>query len=143
MLLLPSIDRLRFAELTQVARTGIARRASAWTNHNLADSGMALLDLAAALAETTAFELDQFPEPLLRAFLDLAGFPPLPVRCAEGVLVVSGAAAYTVLPEGLQATGPAEQPFTTIEPAYVSPAHLVEARAGGRLLSGQPVSGCR
>lgn len=135
MLMLPSIDVLRFADLVTTARTGIARRAPSWTNHNVADPGITLVDLAAWLAETTMFELDQIPDAVRAAFLELAGHAPRGPGIAEAILSLAvDPPAYRSLPAGLQISDVGGLVFETVEPAWLTAGRLVEASAGGRIL---------
>jgi hypothetical protein len=67
----PSLDDRTFEQLVAEGRSLIPRYSREWTNHNLSDPGIALLELFAYLTETVNFQLDQIPDASLARFLQL------------------------------------------------------------------------
>ena len=74
----PSLDDRLFDDLTAEVRALIPRNFPAWTDHNLSDPGITLLELFAFLAEAAFYQLDQIPERTLERFGELAGATRLP-----------------------------------------------------------------
>jgi hypothetical protein len=69
----PTLDDRTFEQLVAEGRSLIPRYSREWTNHNLSDPGIALLELFAYLTETTNFQLDQIPDASIAQFLQLIG----------------------------------------------------------------------
>ena len=66
---LPVLDDLSFSQLMDEARTLIIRYAPQWTDHNISDPGIMLLELFAWLSETFMFRADQITDKHIEAFL--------------------------------------------------------------------------
>src|SRR5262249_23344136 len=80
---LPHLDDRRWADLVDEARALIPVYAPEWTDHNLHDPGITLIELLAWLTETNPYRLNRIPESHKRKFLSLVGVrprPPLPSR---------------------------------------------------------------
>jgi predicted phage baseplate assembly protein len=75
---LPQLDDTRFQALVDEARLLIPRHAPTWTDHNVHDPGITLIELFAWLAETQIYTLDQVTDRHLEKFLRLLGCPPKP-----------------------------------------------------------------
>jgi hypothetical protein len=70
-LTLPNLDDRSFDQLVAEGRALIPRNCPAWTNHNVSDPGIALLELFAYLTETAIFQVNQLPPASLESFLRL------------------------------------------------------------------------
>jgi hypothetical protein len=66
---LPNLDTQKFDDLVKEMQALIPRHAPEWTNHNLSDPGMTLVDLLAYLTETILYRVNQIPEETYRNFL--------------------------------------------------------------------------
>jgi predicted phage baseplate assembly protein len=80
---LPNLDDRRWADLVEDGRASIPRYAPQWTDYNLHDPGITLIDLFAWLAEMTNYRLNRIPARHKRKFLELLGFDisgPAPAR---------------------------------------------------------------
>ncbi|MEO8338194.1 MAG: putative baseplate assembly protein, partial [Nitrospirota bacterium] len=130
---LPKLDQYTFDELVGQGQSLLPRYAPGWTDHNVHDPGITLLELFAWLAEMESYRLDRVTEASTRAFLRLVGIEPKPAQVAETVLVA--------LPEEFGAAKqlPARTKVTTVDrsvtfqtthPVWVSPAKLVAVLAG-------------
>jgi predicted phage baseplate assembly protein len=130
---LPRLDNRTFAELVAEGRALLPRLAPVWTDHNIHDPGIALLELLAWLTEIDIYRLDRTLEASYRAFLRLVGVELRPAQVADTVLVVSlePAGNPVLLPSGLQ-VGDSECVivFQTTAPLHVSPAQMVVVLAG-------------
>ncbi len=74
----PSLDDRTFQDLVSEAKRLIPRHAPEWTNHNVADPGVALLELFAWMTESTIYRLNQVPDRWYVKFLELVGIRPYP-----------------------------------------------------------------
>jgi predicted phage baseplate assembly protein len=70
------LDDLRFQELVSEARTRIVRHSPDWTEHNVSDPGITLIELFAWLTEILNYRIDRIPERLHLALLALVGVTP-------------------------------------------------------------------
>ena len=127
---IPSLDRRTFGELVAEGRSLLPRHAPGWTDHNVHDPGITLLELFAWLAEMDIYRLDYTPEASVRAFLRLLGIEPRPAQVAEAVLIFS-AAAPLALPAASRVSDAAGQTiFQVARDVHVSPATLTAAFTG-------------
>ena len=79
----PNLDDRRFQDIMDEARTLIPGYCPEWTDHNLSDPGIALVELFAWLTETMLYRLNQVPDRNYVKFLDLMGVKlrePRPAR---------------------------------------------------------------
>jgi hypothetical protein len=74
----PKLDDRDFDQLVAEGRALIPRYATPWTNHNVSDPGITLLELFAYLTDTAIFELDQMPDVVVSGWLRLLGHCPEP-----------------------------------------------------------------
>ena len=83
--MLPEIllDDVRFQELVSEARTRIVRHAPEWTEHNVSDPGITLIELYAWLTELLVYRINRIPERLHFGLLALVGVTPRPPECAS------------------------------------------------------------
>ncbi|MCE7989160.1 MAG: hypothetical protein DYG89_49030 [Caldilinea sp. CFX5] len=68
----PNLDDRTFEQLVDEGRSLIPRYSQRWTNHNLSDPGITLLELFAWLTESAIFQLNQLPAAGIAQFLRLA-----------------------------------------------------------------------
>ncbi len=80
---LPNLDTRRWADLVDEGRALIPRYAPGWTDHNVHDPGVTLVELLAWLVEQDVYRANRVPERHLRKFLALAGIGCEPPRCAR------------------------------------------------------------
>ncbi|CAN5747740.1 putative baseplate assembly protein [soil metagenome] len=101
----PSLDDRRFQDIVDEAKRAIPRHCPEWTDHNLSDPGIALLELFAWMTDLTLYRLNQVPDRLYVKFLDLLGitlYPAAPAT-AEVLFWLSGPQTETVrISEGTQ-----------------------------------------
>jgi predicted phage baseplate assembly protein len=67
------LDDRRFQDLVNEARVKIAQRCPEWTEHNVSDPGITLIELFAWMTETTIFRLNRIPDKLHVVLLELLG----------------------------------------------------------------------
>lgn len=101
---LPDLDDRRWADLVDEARALIPRLAPGWTDVNVSDPGMTLIDLLAAETEAGVFALDRIPRSHRARFVELAGVrlrptvpavTPLAFGTAGGPLRLGVGAVFT------------------------------------------------
>lgn len=101
----PSLDDRRFQDIVDEAKRAIARHCPDWTDHNLSDPGIALLELFAWMTDLTLYRLNRVPDRLYVKFLDLLGitlYPAAPAR-TDVAFWLSGPQSETVrIPAGTQ-----------------------------------------
>jgi len=97
---LPNLDDKTFEDLVREARALIPRYAPEWTDHNLHDPGITMMELFAWLAEMQNYRINRVSDANYRAFLKLLGLQPHPVRPARADVTVSGVVAAQVLERG-------------------------------------------
>ncbi len=83
---LPNLDDRRWADLVDEGRALIPRYAPKWTDHNIHDPGITLMELFAWLTEMTVYRLNRIPERHLRKYLSLIGFNALSPQAAQTML---------------------------------------------------------
>lgn len=126
---LPDLDNRQWADLVDEGVALVPRYARAWTDHNLHDPGITLIELFAWLVEQDMYRANRITDRARLKFLALLGYSPRPPRPASAVLGVTLAAGTGTLdlPAGLVflATAPGLPPTPyTLE----APAGLVESR---------------
>jgi len=121
----PNLDDRNYQDLVDEAKRLIPTYCPEWTNHNLSDPGVALIELFAWMSEMTMFRLNQVPDAFYTRMLNLVGVESFSATAATADLtfwVVPGETDNVVLPLGTEvATNTDDDPviFTTIEPLTV------------------------
>ena len=67
------LDDRRFQDLVSEARMRIHRACPEWTEHNVSDPGITLIELFAWMTEMTIYRLNRVPDKLHVALLELLG----------------------------------------------------------------------
>jgi predicted phage baseplate assembly protein len=78
----PNLDNRAFQDIVDEAKKLIPSYCPEWTNHNVSDPGVALIELFAWMSEMIIFRLNQTPDKLYTQFLNLLGVRPYPARAA-------------------------------------------------------------
>lgn len=79
----PNLDDRRFQQFVDDAKRFIQQRAPEWTDHNVSDPGVTLVEAVAHMADQIVYRLNRVPDRNHLAFLDLVGislFPPTAAR---------------------------------------------------------------
>ena len=106
----PNLDDRKFQDIVDEAKRRIPSLCPEWTNHNVSDPGVALIELFAWMSEMIIFRLNQTPDKLYTQFLNLLGVRPFPSQPAttdltfwlsaptdQAVVVPAGTEASTAL----------------------------------------------
>ncbi len=126
---LTNLDTRRWDDLVEEARAMIPRYARGWTDHNLHDPGITLIQLLAWLVELDVYQLNRVPEAHRRKFLALVGVHPRPPHAAELVLGFAPPGPNPVdVPEGAEFITTAAESgaltFSAIESLHAVPTTL-------------------
>lgn len=143
----PVLDDRTFQDLVDEAKRMIPTFCPEWTNHNLSDPGVALIELFAWMTESTLYRLNRVPERYYAKFLELVGVEPFGPAAARTVVTFTLSTARTTefrLPPGVvvatdgSADG-ATQPvlFQTTDELVVTPPAIRAVRLGGRDVDGR------
>jgi predicted phage baseplate assembly protein len=79
----PNLDDRRFQQFVDDAKRYIQRRAPEWTDHNVSDPGVTLVETVAHMADQIVYRLNRVPEKNHLAFLDLVGITLFPATAAR------------------------------------------------------------
>ncbi len=129
-----NLDDRRFQDLVDEAKRMIPQLCPEWTNHNLSDPGVALIELFAWMTEMTLFRLNQVPDVFYTRMLNLLGFEQFPSAAAQADLtfwLTAGQPGAVSIPAGTKVStggGVGEaRVFSTVETATVRPPRLIAA----------------
>ena len=135
----PSLDDRKFQDIVDEAKRLIPRYCPEWTNHNLSDPGVALIELFAWMTEMILFRMNQVPDRLYTKFLDLVGIVPFPPSVARTELTFYLSAALNipvVVPAGTpvatsaSVTNGEDVTFVTARDLVMAPPELSAAKTG-------------
>jgi predicted phage baseplate assembly protein len=151
----PNLDDRRFQDLVDEAKRYVQRHCPEWTDHNVSDPGVTLIETFAFLTEQLSYRLNRVPDRLYVKFLELLGLrmvPPTPAQadvtfwCSTTVrapmVLRTGTKVATVRSETESATI-----FSTLADLRLIPTEIVgvrRSRAGNvssESLTGQLVLG--
>ena len=85
-LTLPNLDDRRWSDLVEESRALIPVYGREWTDHNVHDPGITIVELLAYLAEIDIFRVNQITDSHKREFLALIGLRPDPPQPAQTLL---------------------------------------------------------
>src|ERR1700710_429951 len=69
----PNLDNRTFQEIVDDVKRQIGRRCPEWTDHNVSDPGVTLIELFASMTEMMLYQLNQVPEKNYLKFLEMIG----------------------------------------------------------------------
>src|SRR5437660_11073417 len=78
----PNLDDRSFQDILDEARRMIPRLCPEWTDHNLSDPGITLLELFAWMTVLLLYRLNRVPDKTYITFMDLLGIQLEPARAA-------------------------------------------------------------
>lgn len=132
----PHLDDRRFQDLVDEAKRMVMQRCPEWTDHNVSDPGVTLIETFAYMTDQLLYRLNRVPDRLYIKFLELIGvyiLPPTPARTALTFWLSAPARTDHVLPSGTQAATvrtQTEDPivFTTVHDLLIVPTSLQHVR---------------
>jgi predicted phage baseplate assembly protein len=129
-----NLDDRKFQDLVDEAKRMIPQLCPEWTNHNLSDPGVALIELFAWMTETMLYRLNQAPDVFYTRMLNLLGFEQFPASAARVDLTFwssSGANERIAIPAGTQVATSGTigdtKVFTTLSDTVIVPPRLIAA----------------
>jgi predicted phage baseplate assembly protein len=138
----PDLDDRRFQDLVDDAKRIVMRRCPEWTDHNVSDPGVTLIETFAYMTDQLLFRLNRVPDRLYLKFLDLIGLqllPPVPAVAPVTFWLSAPATAELTVAAGTSAATPRSETtesvvFATLEDLPILPCSLAAVRtrpAGG------------
>src|ERR1043165_8096507 len=82
----PNLDDRTFQDILDEARRLIPQYCPEWTDHNLSDPGITLLELFSWMTDLMLYRLNRVPDKNFIKFLDLIGVLLEPARPAHATL---------------------------------------------------------
>ena len=128
----PNLDDRRFQDLVDDAKRLVQQRCPEWTDHNVSDPGVTLIELFAWMTDQLVYRLNRVPDRNYVKFLELIGvslFPPTAARCPVTFWLSAPQPDVVTIPLGTQvatirtATDDAIA-YTTVEDLPIVPAEL-------------------
>jgi predicted phage baseplate assembly protein len=138
----PHLDDRRFQDLVDDAKRMVQQRCPEWTDHNVSDPGVTLIETFAFMVDELLYRLNRVPDRLYVTYLDLLGVTLHPATSATAELTfwLSGPQEEPVtVPEGIEASTLRTEDdeavvFATTRELVVPPrelAHLMTQQADG------------
>lgn len=128
----PNLDDRRFQDLVDDAKRLVQQRCPEWTDHNVSDPGVTLIELFAWMTDQLVYRLNRVPDRNYVKFLELIGvslYPPTAARTAvtfwlsapqpDVVTIAAGTQAATLRTDTSEAIA-----FTTVEDLPIVPSSL-------------------
>ncbi|MFB7915874.1 putative baseplate assembly protein [Streptomyces sp. NPDC056061] len=129
----PNLDDRRFQQLVDEAKRYVQQRSPEWTDHNVSDPGVTLIETFAYMVDQLLYRLNRVPDKNYSAFLDLLGvtlFPPTAARAEVDFWLSAPQPETVLLPAGTEVAtsrGEAEEAvvFSTFDDLPIVPSSLV------------------
>uniref|UniRef100_A0AAU2VHX4 Baseplate assembly protein n=1 Tax=Streptomyces sp. NBC_00008 TaxID=2903610 RepID=A0AAU2VHX4_9ACTN len=130
----PNLDDRRFQQLVDEAKRYVQQRAPEWTDHNVSDPGVTLIETFAYLVDQLLYRLNRVPDKNYTAFLDLLGiclFPPAAAGADVDFWLSAPQPETVTLPAGTEVTtvrGETEEAvvFATTDELHIVPSELMK-----------------
>src|SRR4051794_14927209 len=138
----PHLDDRRFQDLVDDAKRLVQQRCPEWTDHNVSDPGVTLIETFAFMVDQLLYRLNRVPELHYLRFLELIGVHPFPPTAAHVDVTFRLSAPLhedVVIPRGAQVASvrnETDEPvvFTTereLRIAHASRTHVLTAVVDG------------
>ena len=106
----PKLDDRGFTDLVEEARARIALYTPEWTDHNLSDPGMTLIELFAFMMDVALYRLNRVPDKNYIKFMELIG-----MKLAEAVPARSDVTFWLSAPQQIPIVIPADTEVSTTQ----------------------------
>jgi predicted phage baseplate assembly protein len=128
----PNLDDRRFQDLVDDAKRLVQRRCPEWTDHNVSDPGVTLIEAFATMVDQLLYRLNRVPEAHYLRFLDLIGVrlhPPTAARCDVTFWLAAPREEAVTVPADTEIATPrteTEEPvvFSTLSDLVIPPCDL-------------------
>jgi predicted phage baseplate assembly protein len=130
----PHLDDRRFQDFVDDAKRLVQRRCPEWTDHNVGDPGVTLIEAFAMMVDQLTYRINRIPDRHYLRFLELIGVRLFPATAARvpvtfwlsapqerAVLVGAGTEVATRRTAGADPVG-----FSTLDDLTIMPVGLVE-----------------
>lgn len=100
---IPNLDDRRFQDLVNESKRMVQQKVPKWTDHNVHDPGVTLIELFAWMTEQVIFRLNRIPDRNYVKFLELIGvrlLPPAPAHALETFWLSAPQEAVFTVPQG-------------------------------------------
>lgn len=132
----PDLDDRGFQDLVDEAKRMVMRRCPEWTDHNVSDPGVTLIETFAYMTDQLLYRLNRVPDRLYTTFLDLIGLrmlPPTPARAPVTFWLSSPATSALTVSAGTQVGTPRTASvesvvFSTTQDLVIEPCSLHRVR---------------
>jgi predicted phage baseplate assembly protein len=105
----PTLDDRKFQDIVDQAKRLIPRYCPEWTDHNVSDPGVALIELFAWMTDMLLYRVNQVPDRIYIKFLELIGVQLDPPRAASAPVTF-----YLSAPQPVEVTIPADTEVATV-----------------------------
>jgi predicted phage baseplate assembly protein len=108
----PNLDDRRFQELVDEAKRMVQQRCPEWTDHNVSDPGVTLIELFAWMTDQLVYRLNRVPDRNYVKYLELLGvrlFPATPAGTGVTFWLSGEIEQPVTVPEGTQASTPTSE----------------------------------
>jgi predicted phage baseplate assembly protein len=106
----PRLDDREFADLVAEARARISLFTPEWTDHNLSDPGMTLIELFAYMMDVALYRLNRVPDKNYIKFMELIG-----MKLAEAVPAQTDVTFWLSAPQQIEIVIPADTEVSTTQ----------------------------
>lgn len=135
----PNLDDRRFQDFVDEAKRRVQERCPEWTDHNVSDPGVTLIETFASMVDQLVYRLNRVPDLHYLRFLELIGVRLFPPTAAAGEVTFWLSAPQdndVTVPAGAQVASvrnEVEEPvvFTTERQLRIVTAELARAMTGG------------
>jgi predicted phage baseplate assembly protein len=104
-LIAPKLDDRTFQDIVDEAKKRIPHYCKEWTDHNVSDPGVTLIELFAWMTDIILYRMNQVPDLHYVKFMDMLGIrlqEPVPARAPVTFYLTAPTETVTVLPGGTQ-----------------------------------------
>src|SRR6185312_12669597 len=131
----PNLDDRRFQDLVDDAKRLVQRRCPEWTDHNVSDPGVTLIEAFATMVDQLLYRLNRVPEAHYLRFLDLIGVrlhPPTAAGCDLTFWLAAPREEPVTIPADTEIATPrteTDEPvvFSTVEELVIPPCSLTHS----------------
>ncbi|MGH3825814.1 MAG: putative baseplate assembly protein [Pseudonocardiaceae bacterium] len=150
-LIAPNLDDRRFQDLVDDAKRYVQRRCPEWSDHNVSDPGVTLIETFAMVVDQLLYRLNQVPDRLYLKFFELLGmplYPPAPALAPTTFWLSAPREDTVTVPDSTEvATQRTETEealsFTTTQALDILPCSLTAIVTTGEEMGGEPVDRTR
>jgi predicted phage baseplate assembly protein len=143
---IPNLDDRRFQDLVDDAKRLVRQRCPEWTDHNVSDPGVTLIETFAFMTDQLLFRLNRVPDRLYLKFLELIGLrllSPTPARVPVTFWLSAPATTPLTVAAGTRVGTPrteSEQSieFATLDDLVIAPHSIDHVRTDVARTAGEP-----